>query len=115
MIASIKRAAELTALAEDVRIRALTDGNVDPLVLVRLDNSARRAEQALMIEEHERIRREPASLEEWMAGPGSKAITRSPVGRGSVHLAAARPASTKNARSKPTHGKKTKLPAEGRP
>ena len=41
-IANIKRAAELTALAEEVRINALRDGYIDPLLIVRLDGAARR-------------------------------------------------------------------------
>jgi hypothetical protein len=50
MVASIKRAAELGALAEEVRIRALESGDIDPLGVVRLEGAARRAEARLLLD-----------------------------------------------------------------
>jgi hypothetical protein len=47
---NVKKAAELTALAEQTRANALRDGNVDPLGLVRLEGAANRAVRALMLD-----------------------------------------------------------------
>jgi hypothetical protein len=65
MVASIKRAAELGALAEEVRTRALESGDIDPLGVVRLEGAARRAEAMLMLD----VPREPEStLEDYLDG-----------------------------------------------
>jgi hypothetical protein len=45
--AAVRRAAELTALAEQARADALKNGNADPEQLVRLENLATRAERRL--------------------------------------------------------------------
>jgi hypothetical protein len=50
MVASVKRAAELSALAEETRTRALETGEIDPLGVVRLEGAARRAERMLMLD-----------------------------------------------------------------
>jgi hypothetical protein len=50
MTAAIRRAAELTALAEKTRAEALRNGNFDPLVLVRLEGAASRAVRALALD-----------------------------------------------------------------
>src|SRR5579862_3325901 len=47
MAANVRKAAELTALAERTRAQALRNGNVDPLALVRLEGAAGRAVRAL--------------------------------------------------------------------
>ena len=47
MSSNVRRAAELTALAEQMRTEALRDGKVDPLALVRLEGAATRAVRAL--------------------------------------------------------------------
>jgi hypothetical protein len=56
MIASIRRAAELNALAEEVRTNALRDGNIDPIGVVRLEGAASRdpprEPEPMSIEEH---------------------------------------------------------------
>ena len=64
--ANVRRAAELTALAEQARAEALRTGNVDPLGLVRLDGAANRAVRALYLDR----KRPPASptLSEYLAG-----------------------------------------------
>src|SRR5262245_36717017 len=50
MAASVRRAAELSALAEQARGDALRNGNVDPLGLVRLEGAANRAVRALHLD-----------------------------------------------------------------
>jgi hypothetical protein len=50
MASNVRKAAELTALAEKCRADALRDGNVDPLALVRLDGAANRAVRALQLD-----------------------------------------------------------------
>jgi hypothetical protein len=57
MAANVRRAAELSALAERARAEALRDGNVDPLALVRLEGAAGRAVKALALDR----KREPAA------------------------------------------------------
>lgn len=47
MAANVRKAAELTALAEQTRADALRNGNVDPLAVVRLEGAASRAVRAL--------------------------------------------------------------------
>jgi hypothetical protein len=47
MAANVRKASELTALAEQMRAGALRDGNVDPLALVRLEGAADRAVRRL--------------------------------------------------------------------
>jgi hypothetical protein len=50
LAAAVRKAAELTALAEQVRADALRNGNVDPLGLVRLEGAANRAVRALHLD-----------------------------------------------------------------
>jgi len=57
MAANVRKAAELTALAERARADALRDGSVDPLGLVRLEGATGRAVRALGIK--------PAARREW--------------------------------------------------
>lgn len=54
---NVRKAAELSALAEQPRADSLRDGDVDPLALVRLDGAASRAVRALGLD---RRRRDPA-------------------------------------------------------
>jgi hypothetical protein len=56
--ANVRKAAELSALAEQSRTTALRDGCVDALALVRLEGAANRAVRALGLPEHKA--REPA-------------------------------------------------------
>jgi len=56
MAANIRKAAELSALAEQSRAEALRRGNVDALGLVRLEGAANRAIRALNLDR----KREPA-------------------------------------------------------
>jgi hypothetical protein len=66
MIASIRRAAELNALAEEVRTNALRrDGNIDPIGLVRLEGAASRAVRALQLDRPREP--EPMSIEQHLA------------------------------------------------
>jgi hypothetical protein len=48
--ANVRKAAELTALAERTRAEALRNGNIDPLALVRLEGAANRAVRALNLD-----------------------------------------------------------------
>ena len=66
MCANVRRAAELTALAEQKRAHALRDASVDPLAVMRLHGAADRTVRALQLEEHERIRREAEPLAEFL-------------------------------------------------
>jgi hypothetical protein len=50
MAGNIRKAAELTALAEKTRAEALRDGTFDALALVRLEGAARRAVAALQLD-----------------------------------------------------------------
>jgi hypothetical protein len=50
MSSNVRKAAELTALAEKCRADALRDGNVDPLALVRLEGASNRAVRALQLD-----------------------------------------------------------------
>jgi hypothetical protein len=65
MAANVRKAAELTSLAEQSRAEALRNGNVDPLALVRLEGAATRAVRALGLD----CKREPErpSLAEHLA------------------------------------------------
>ncbi len=49
MAANVRKASELTALAEQSRAEALRNGNIDPLALVRLEGAADRAVRRLGI------------------------------------------------------------------
>ena len=69
MIASIRRAAELSSLAEEVRTNALLDGNINPIGLVRLEGAASRATRALQLDRKREP--EPMSLEEHLAAYGA--------------------------------------------
>lgn len=64
----IRRAAELTALAEETRGRALCEGtgSVDLAALVRLEGAACRAVRALGVKSDAGAPK-PPSIEEWMA------------------------------------------------
>ncbi len=55
LAANVRRAAELSTLAEQTRAEALRAGNVDPLALVRLEGAATRAVRALGLD---RLKRE---------------------------------------------------------
>ena len=57
MAGNIRKAAELTALAEKSRADALRDGTFDALALVRLEGASRRAVAALALD----MPREPTS------------------------------------------------------
>jgi hypothetical protein len=50
MAANVRKAAELSALAEQSRTEALRNGNIDPLALVRLEGAANRAVRALNLD-----------------------------------------------------------------
>jgi len=65
MIANVRKAAELSALAEQTRAAALRDGNVDALGLVRLEGAATRAVRALSLDR----KREPTgpTLDQYLA------------------------------------------------
>ena len=65
MIASIRRAAELNALAEEVRTHALNSGDIDPIGVVRLEGAAARATRALMLDRPREP--EPMTLEQHLA------------------------------------------------
>ena len=69
MIASIRRAAELSSLAEEVRTNALLDGNINPIGLVRLEGAASRATRALQLDRKREP--EPMSLGEHLAAYGA--------------------------------------------
>ena len=58
MAANVRKAAELTALAEQTRADALRNGNINPLALVRLEGAANRAVRALNLDR----KREPALI-----------------------------------------------------
>jgi hypothetical protein len=47
LVAAVKRAAELQALAEDCRAKAVRDGTFDPVALARIEGIADRAKRAL--------------------------------------------------------------------
>jgi len=68
MIASIRRAAELNALAEEVRTHALNSGDIDPIGVVRLEGAAARATRALMLDRPREP--EPMTLEQHAAHVG---------------------------------------------
>jgi hypothetical protein len=57
LASNVRKAAELTALAEQTRADALRDGTFDPLALVRLEGASSRAVRALALD----VPREPAS------------------------------------------------------
>ena len=73
MIASIRRAAELNALAEEVRTHALNSGDIDPIGVVRLEGAALRAVRALQLDRP----REPESVR---AAPRPLCGRRAPAG-----------------------------------
>jgi hypothetical protein len=50
LAANVRKAAELSALAEQARADALRNGNVDPVALVRLEGAASRAVRALHLD-----------------------------------------------------------------
>jgi len=50
MAANVRKAAELSALAEKARADALRDGNIDPIGLVRLEGASNRAVRALQLD-----------------------------------------------------------------
>jgi hypothetical protein len=81
MAGNVRKAAELVALAETMRADALRDGNVDPLVLVRLDGAANRAVRALQLD----VPRDPQpqTIEQFIAGfkAGEAQRARQPAGR----------------------------------
>jgi hypothetical protein len=54
---AVRRAAELTVIAEQQRARALRGESVDPLALVRLEGMTARAVRALAIESQPKRRR----------------------------------------------------------
>ena len=84
MIASIRRAAELSALAEEVRANALRDGNIDPIGVVRLEGAASRAVRALQLDRKREA--EPMTLEQHLAAYGAVEArqARKPSGRGTA-------------------------------
>jgi hypothetical protein len=93
---AVRRAAELTVLAEKLRHDALRDCNVDPYVLARLENSASRAVRELMLD-HPRDKPKPQTLDQWMAEfqvPSGQARTapRPPAGGTGPGAAQERPA-----------------------
>ncbi len=75
MAANVRKAAELSALAEQTRADALRNGNVEPLALVRLDGAATRAVRALGLDR----KRSPIgpTLGEYLAGLNADAPTGS--------------------------------------
>jgi hypothetical protein len=66
MAMNVRKAAELTALAEKARADALRDGNVDPLALVRLDGAANRAVRALELDRKRDQPPERPDLDDWL-------------------------------------------------
>jgi len=80
MIASIRRAAELNALAEEVRTHALNSGDIDPIGVVRLEGAAARATRALMLDRPREP--EPMTLEQHLAryAAGEARQARKPAG-----------------------------------
>jgi hypothetical protein len=62
---AVRRAAELTVLAEKMRHDALRDCDVDPYVLARLENSAARAVRQLMLDVPRDKPKSP-TLDAWM-------------------------------------------------
>jgi hypothetical protein len=67
MTVNIRKAAELTALAEKARADALRSGDVDPLALVRLDGAANRAVRALQLDRRREPEREQEQqLADWL-------------------------------------------------
>jgi hypothetical protein len=64
--ANVRRAAELTALAEQKRAEALQDGSVDPVGLVRLEGAAGRAVRALGLKPAAQ-RRPERTLDQYLA------------------------------------------------
>jgi hypothetical protein len=111
---NVRRAAELVALSEKLRRDALRDCDVDPLILCRLDNSARRAVRELQLDVP-RDKPKPPTLDQWMAGFAEQ----SGVTSGQAHRAprlparARTPAQDQNKPVKPVQGKKR--PPTGRP
>src|SRR5580704_11205301 len=72
MAANVRKAAELTALAEQTRAEALRNGNVDPLALVRLEGAADRAVRRLGIK--------PGKTARHLSRIISPAVPRSAIG-----------------------------------
>jgi hypothetical protein len=58
MVAAVKKAAEMTALAEQARIDALRSGNIDPVLLVRLQGAADRGSFASIARASARVANE---------------------------------------------------------
>jgi len=80
MIASIRRAAELSSLAEEVRTNALRDGNIDPIGLDWFA-SASRAVRALQLDRP----REPEPMRSRKSGRvvrETRRTARRPTGKG---------------------------------
>jgi hypothetical protein len=67
MTHNVRRAAELTALAEQTRADALRDGNLNPLALVRLEGAANRAVRALMLDRKREPPEREQQLADWLA------------------------------------------------
>ena len=65
LAANVRRAAELSTLAEQTRAEALRAGNVDPLALVRLEGAATRAVRALGLDRLNRDN-DDRSLEDYL-------------------------------------------------
>ena len=96
MCANVRKAAELTALAEQKkRAHTLRDGNVDPLAVVRLDGAANRAVRALQLdrpreseslsfEEHLRAAFHPGAAEP--QGDLAASPRNAPHGRTAAHV-----------------------------
>ena len=72
----VRKAAELSALAEQTRADALANGNVEPLALVRLDGAATRAVRALGLDHRAGWPMGP-TLGEYLAGLNADAPTGS--------------------------------------
>jgi hypothetical protein len=53
MAAAIKRAAELQALAEEARAKAVRNGTFDPIALARIEGVADRAVRRLRLDQYE--------------------------------------------------------------
>jgi hypothetical protein len=111
MIASIKRAAELSALAERTRDEALRKATYDPVSIARLEGAAERAVRALQLDVPRDPKPLPQSLDQWMAELSATS--------GQTHRAPqpptryGTPAPPENARVRPAQGKKR--PPTGRP
>jgi hypothetical protein len=80
LAANVRRAGELVALAEKARLDALSNGDIDPIKIARLEGAANRAVRALQLDQ----KREPAglTLADPLPRPDARAIAhKRPVGR----------------------------------